>query len=127
AAAGVIDAFRSALVNSLAAGDPDQVRQALLDQLGPNGLAVLRDQDGDGSVDLADIPLLSDATTVSYDIHLRSDASATSSFHLRLPGLPLQLGATGTAQLAVGFDGEMTFGFTGTGGNDPKPFVTFGP
>src|SRR5581483_9442358 len=83
AAAGVIDAFRSALLNSLAAGDPDEVRQALLDQLGPNGLAVLRDQDGDGSVDLADIPLLSDATTVSYDIHLRSDASATSSFHLR--------------------------------------------
>jgi hypothetical protein len=95
------------------------VRQTLFDGLGPAGLNLLADADGDGAVTPADVGVSIANPAVNFQITLHQDAAthtAKADFDLALPGLGVTLTRPQSipipdVNVGVGYDlGATTFG-----------------
>ncbi len=88
------------------------VQDALFQALGPAGLKLLQDADGNHVIDLNDVLVSSpDSETVQFDVHLRQELGlidAPIGVDLALPGLSLDV--MSNVQLKTGFDIRLGFG-----------------
>jgi hypothetical protein len=129
-AAHVIDHFLSGLLGALPETTPAAIQLALFNALGPSGLGLLKDSNGDGTVDLADIGVHDTGDSVTFDVPLHQGAQANTgqlNLNLALPGLPFQLQASGAVQAGVGFDYDLQFGVRENPGQAATAFLATSP
>jgi hypothetical protein len=123
AAGQVIDSFRTQVNNALSnlpATNPD-VQHALYTVFGPDGLNILGDTNGDGTVGPDDVvvsqqPAGQDpVVTFEAQLHQPVTTSATENpnLDLGLQGLQFQVATQGGINLGVGFDYDLKFGVKG--------------
>jgi Ca2+-binding RTX toxin-like protein len=87
------------------------VRQDLLDAIGPNGIKLLKDKTGDGQVTIDDIVIKQLNPGIGFEILLGSNLAKLDlpiDFDLGIPGLSLDINANVTGEL--GFDLGLSFG-----------------
>lgn len=100
---------------------PELIRQALAEALGPNGLNLLQDFNGDGIVNDQDIDIRVSTNGDDVQFNLKLIQAATSSVFstamdadLGLPALGLKL--NGNAQVGIGYEFNLNFGINKTNG-----------
>ncbi|MGF1522134.1 MAG: Calx-beta domain-containing protein [Leptolyngbyaceae cyanobacterium] len=95
------------------------IRQAIFDAIGPDGIDILKDIDGNSVVDVEDVEVniteveqLQDLETldIEFDLRLGKEEAITTSLatDVGIPGLGLAI--EGDAQVDTGFDWELGFG-----------------
>lgn len=97
----------------------DALKNALFTALGPSGLGVLGDLDGNGTIDLNDvgIALKPDGSQILFTTRLHAAPAPLDvpvGFDVGLPGLGLNV--DGSVQAKVGFDFKLAFGLNKTDG-----------
>ncbi|RKZ88438.1 MAG: hypothetical protein DRR16_04890, partial [Candidatus Parabeggiatoa sp. nov. 3] len=122
---GFIDDFRTHIEN---AATPDQnfISQELFELLGPDGLKLLQDNNGDDTVDVNDIGLKTNINHeglsieqqfMEWDINLGGSAFSDElgiDFDLGIPGLGLE--TKGDIALDINWALDLSFGISGTYG-----------
>ena len=103
----------------------DLVREALVQALGPSGLGVLDDRDGNGVIDVNDIQVITtdldndgqadDQVQLSLSLH-KALTAAPSTFDVDLALPALGLTEQGKGNLSVGYDMSLSFGVNKTDG-----------
>jgi Ca2+-binding RTX toxin-like protein/Leucine-rich repeat (LRR) protein len=91
----------------------DVLKNALFDNLGPNGLGVLGDIDGNGAIDKSDVQVVVDPSgnQVQFNLLLHQQASLLNTplnFDIGLPSLGLSV--DGGVAVKVGYDFHFSFG-----------------
>ncbi|HEY7116284.1 MAG TPA: hypothetical protein VH475_06850, partial [Tepidisphaeraceae bacterium] len=108
------------LRNSLQEKPPaDALKQALFTALGPSGLGLLGDNDGNGTIDLNDIGVTLDpsGSQILFNTRLHKAATALDlplGFDIGLPGLGLEV--DGGVAAKIGYDFHLAFGLSKTDG-----------
>ena len=122
---GFIDDFRTHIEN---AATPDQnfISQELFELLGPDGLKLLQDNNGDDTVDVNDIGLKTNINHeglsieqqfMEWDINLGGEVFSNDlgiDFDLGIPGLGLE--TKGDIALDINWALDLSFGISGTYG-----------
>jgi len=122
-AAKAISGFSTQLYSAIAAlGSVDEpapavLQDAIFGTLGPGGLNLLSDRDGNG-VNASDILISAPGGTLSsnfsVDMHLHGTVASPDTplaFDTGLPGLPLKIETDGTIGIAVAYDFELAFSY----------------
>jgi hypothetical protein len=93
------------------------IRQAFLDAVGPDGINILKDSNGDGTVDIKDVGVdVTNLSGVKFDLNLGTEKTFSTSLatDIGLPGLGLKV--DGDAQVDFDFDLNLGFGVNKTDG-----------
>ncbi len=100
---------------------PALIQQALFEALGPSGLGLLQDLNGDRTVNAKDISFAVAASGDDVEFNLKlSKSAATATFNtamdadIGLPGLGLTI--DGSAEAGIGYDLNLRFGVNKTNG-----------
>ena len=93
----------------------DAVKQGFVQLLGPDGANLLRDQNGDGRIGVADVAdrVADDGREVEFELLLGREPVTLSrpiGFALGVPGLNLSLDRDASFQIDLGFDWHLTLG-----------------
>jgi Ca2+-binding RTX toxin-like protein len=116
----VIDSFSGQVQSALSGlpANPD-VQFALYNALGPAGLNILGDTNGDGTIGPADVLVTNtgtgDSSVLTYEVLLHQGVTATAApnLDLGLQGIPLKVATQGGLNLGVGFNFDFKFGVKG--------------
>jgi Ca2+-binding RTX toxin-like protein/streptogramin lyase len=118
-AAHFIEDFRGGLLARLEAM-PDRalgtVQQTLFNALGPSGLGILKDRNGDGRITIEDVGVTASTDQVQFDLWLGKNYSVATGIDLGvgLPALGLQV--TGSAMFQLGWEFQFGFGVSRSDG-----------
>ena len=114
--AEIINSFRAQVLTRLRAlttQSETAVRQAMFEVLGPAGVNLLSDRDGDLDVDLDDLQSITSADQIQFNLRLGRQLNVLSvplAFDLGLPGLALDV--DGNVQVKLGWSFNLGFGFS---------------
>src|SRR5262249_46122602 len=101
-------------------GTTAQVRQALFSALGPGGLDLLADRDGNHVIDAADVGVTDNSPNeIRFDLHLNKALTVVHvpiDFDIGGDGLGLKVEQPAQVVVQVGFDFQMGFGISRTDG-----------
>jgi hypothetical protein len=121
----VISTFDSAMTGAVGGAGAHLVaiQNALFDALGPNGLNLLQDSNGDGQVDASDVEVFAYHGAAHFEMTLSRSAGldSSSAFDVGLPGLPFHLDGNLGVQVQVGYDLQLAFTVTQYAGGLPAP------
>ncbi|MEZ6190394.1 MAG: SdrD B-like domain-containing protein [Phycisphaerales bacterium] len=85
------------------------VEQFIFDKLGPGGLNILGDRDGNSAVTVADVDVILTETLFDIRVKLAGEDKVEVDFDSGLDGLPFEVDATGGVEF--GWSYELDFGF----------------
>jgi hypothetical protein len=118
--AEIVGSFRETVLARLRAltTQTDQaVRQVLFEALGPAGVNLLLDRDGDLDVDLEDVQVVADANRIQFNIRLGRQPSVLSvplAFDMGIPGLGIEV--DGNVQTKLGWSFDLGLGVSRASG-----------
>jgi hypothetical protein len=81
------------------------IQQAFLDAVGPDGINILKDSNGDGAVDIKDVAVdVTDLSGVKFDLNLGTEKTFSTSLATDIGFSGLGLEVNGDAQVDFGFN-----------------------
>jgi len=81
------------------------IQQAFLDAVGPDGINILKDSNGDGTVDIKDVAVdVTDLSGVKFDLNLGTEKTFSTSLATDIGFSGLGLEVDGDAQVDFGFN-----------------------